>query len=85
MKKKIIILGGNIYQKARKRGLFVISLDNRPENKGHIHSDKYYNISTVNKNDILQIAEEENISAITSAASDIALPTIISLQNSLLV
>ncbi len=81
MKRKILILGGNIYQKelivkAKQHGLFVISLDNRPDNQGHLHSDKYYNISTVDYNKVLQIAKEENINAITSAASDVALSTI---------
>jgi len=81
MKRKILILGGNIYQKeliikARQCGFFVISLDNRPDNQGHLHSDKYYNISTVDHDKVLQIAKAENINAIISAASDVALSTI---------
>lgn len=79
-KKKIMILGGAFFQVpliqyARRKGLYVITVDYLPENPGHKFSDEYYNISTVDKESVLQLARQLQIDAITAFASDPSAPT----------
>lgn len=73
--KKILFLGGaqsqvSAIKKAKELGIYVITCDYLPDNPGHIFSDKYYNISTVETEKILEIAKKENIDAISSYASE---------------
>lgn len=73
--KKILFLGGSQAQvsaikKAKELGLYVITCDYLPENPGHFYSDKYYNISTIETEKILEIAVKEKIDAISSYASE---------------
>jgi len=79
--KKIIVLGAGNYQaslikKAKELNFYVISVDNNPENIGHRYSHKSYNCSTLDKKQVLSIAKKENIDAIITHASDIAIETI---------
>lgn len=78
--KKIIVLGGTYFQipvinYAKSNGFFVITCDYLPGNPGHKLSDKYYNISTTDKDAILDIAINENVVGVIAFASDPAAPT----------
>jgi biotin carboxylase len=73
--KKILILGGStvqisIIKKAKELGFYVITCDYLPNNPGHFYADKYYNVSTVDYEEVLKIAQVEKIDAISSYASD---------------
>lgn len=62
MSKKVMLLGGNYFQmtatKAAKRlGYHVISVDYLPDNPAHKYADEYYNVSTVDKEAVLQLAQ----------------------------
>ena len=59
--KKILMLGGAMQQipaiaAAKKMGLYVITCDYLPENPGHQYSDAYYNVSTTDKEAVLEKA-----------------------------
>lgn len=78
--KKIIVLGGTYFQipvikYAKSRGIFVITCDYLPDNPGHKISDKYYNLSTTDKDAILDMAIKENVVGVIAFASDPAAPT----------
>lgn len=78
--KKILLLGGSTQQitaleYAKKIGLFTILCDFLPDNPGQHYSDKFYCISTTDKEAILQIAETEKVEGVVSYASDPAAPT----------
>ncbi len=78
--KRIISLGGNFFQMtavkaAKKLGIYVIDVDYLPDNPAHVYSDKYYNVSTTDKEAVLEIARRENIDGIISYASDVSSPT----------
>jgi carbamoylphosphate synthase large subunit len=79
-KKKILFLGGAFSQipaikYAKEKGLFVITADYLPENPGHKLSDEYYNISTIEKEKILELSQKLQIDAISAYASDPSAPT----------
>ncbi len=78
---KVLIIPAGVYQlpailKAKEIGLKVITADNRPQNPGHKHADRSESISVIDKDNILALAREENIDAIFTMASDIALETV---------
>lgn len=78
--KKIMFLGGNYFQAtairtAKALGYYVITVDYLPKNPGHKYADKYYNISTLDSEQILAVAEKERIDGILSYASDVSAPT----------
>ncbi|KKA44106.1 MULTISPECIES: ATP-grasp domain-containing protein [Salinivibrio] len=78
--KKILFLGGAPTQippikYALKEGHYVITCDYLPDNPGHRLSNQYYNISTTDKDAVLEIAQTENIDGIVAYASDPAAPT----------
>ncbi len=73
--KKIMILGGSRYalpviQAAHDLGLYVITADYLPNNIAHQFSDKYCNVSIVDKNATLEAAKENKIDGIISFACD---------------
>ncbi len=73
--KKLLMLGGANAQvpairRAKELGYYVITCDYLPQNPGHAFSDKYVNISTVNKENVLAFAEKEEIDGIIAYASD---------------
>jgi len=75
MKKKILFLGGAFSQVpaityAKNNGMHVITLDYLPDNPGHKISDEYFNVSTVDKDQVLEICQRLKIDAISSYASD---------------
>lgn len=78
--KKIMMLGGNYFQTtaikaAKELGHYVISVDYLPDNPGHKFSDEYHNVSTVDKEAVLKLAQELKIDGIVSYASDVSAPT----------
>ena len=80
MTKKIIFLGGAPSQippikYAKSQGHYVITCDYLPDNPGHLLADEYHNISTTDKESILNLAKKLDIDGIVAYASDPAAPT----------
>ena len=78
--KKIMSLGGNYFQmtlvKAAKRlGHYVIDVDYLPDNPAHKFADEYHNVSTLDKEGVLALADKLGIDGIVSYASDVSAPT----------
>lgn len=78
--KKILILGATINQLpfvllAKKQKHLSISMDNVPTNICHQYADQWANISTLDKDLVLDYAQKEKIDAVITCASDLALPT----------
>jgi biotin carboxylase len=79
--KRIMVLGGSHFQlplikRAKEMGLYVISCDYLPDNPGHKYSNEYHNVSTTDKEAVLEAAKELNIDAIATLSSDPAVPTV---------
>ena len=80
MKNKILIVGGShaeipLIKAAQNLGYYVITTGNNLDGLGHKISDKYIPADFSNKNQILDIAKTEKISAIISGCNDFALLT----------
>lgn len=80
MKKRVMILGGNVLQttaikRAKELGYYVICVDHQPNNPGRRFSDEYYNISTIDKERVLELARNIGIDGILAYATDVAAPT----------
>lgn len=78
--KKLLMLGGSLYQTyaikaAVEMGYYVITCDYLPENPGHKFAHEYYNVSTTDKDAVLQLAEQLKVDGIVAYASDPAAPT----------
>ena len=78
--KKLLILGGTHFQipaiqYAKEQGYYVITCDYLPDNPGHKYADEYYNVSTTDKDAVLQLAQSLEIDGILCFASDPAAPT----------
>jgi biotin carboxylase len=78
--KKVLFLGGAPTQippikYALEQGHYVVTLDYLPHNPGHKVAHKYYNVSTTDKDAVLEVARAENIDGIVAYASDPAAPT----------
>lgn len=78
--KRILLLGGSTQQipaieYARNQGYYTVLCDYLPDNPGQKYSDKFYRVSTTDKDAILKVAENENIDGIVAYASDPAAPT----------
>lgn len=87
-KKTIMILGGGIFQleairTSVKLGYHVISVDYLPDNIGHKYSHEYLNLSTTDHVAIMKAARQKSIDGIFTMASDVALPTLGFVSNSL--
>lgn len=73
--KKILMLGGAYSQvpaikRAKEMGYYVFTCDYLPANPGHVYSDTYVDISTTDRETILQFAKESAIDGIIAYASD---------------
>ena len=73
--KKLMILGGSRYaipviEAARKLGLYAITADYLPDNIAHKFSDQYVNVSIIEKEKVLKVAQELQIDGIVSFACD---------------
>lgn len=78
--KKILLLGGSEQQivaieAAKKLGIYTVLCDYLPDNPGQYIADKFYLVSTTDKDAVLDVATEENIDGILAYASDPAAPT----------
>jgi biotin carboxylase len=87
-KPKLMILGAGVFQlaaikKAVDLGYHVITVDNIPTNIGHRYSHESLNISTVDADAVLRVASDYKIDGIYTMASDIALPTMARVVESL--
>lgn len=74
-KKKLLLLGGLRYllpviKAAHELGVYVITCDYIPDNIAHRYSDEYHNISILDREAVLRLAEGLNIDGIMSFAVD---------------
>lgn len=73
--KKLMLLGGLRYllpviEEAHKLGVYVITADYLPDNIAHKYSDEYCNVSIIDKDAVLKVAQELQIDGILSHAVD---------------
>ena len=78
---KIMILGAGIYQvplikKAKEMGLYTIVVSIPGDYPGFGLADKVYYLNTTDKEGILEVAKEEQISSICTTGTDVAVATI---------
>jgi len=78
--KRILMLGGSHFQipaikYAVEAGYYVITADYMPDNPGHKFAHEYHNVSTIDKEAVLKLAQELKIDGIVSYASDPGAPT----------
>ena len=74
-KKKLMLLGGLRYllpviEAAHRHGIHVITVDYLPDNIAHRYSDEYHNVSIIDKDAVLALAQELQIDGIMSFAVD---------------
>ncbi len=75
IQKRLLMLGGadiqvSAIKKAKEKGIYVITCDYLPDNPGHQFADEYHNISTTDKEAILEAASHLKIDGILAYASD---------------
>lgn len=75
MGKKLMLLGGIRYllpviKTAHEQGYYVITADYLPDNIAHKFSDEYANVSIVDKEAVLKVAQEKQIDGIMSFGVD---------------
>ncbi len=80
VQKKILLLGGSAQQivaieTAKRLGYYTILCDFLPDNPGQYYSDKFFLVSTTDKEAILSIAKNEQVNGVLAYASDPAAPT----------
>ena len=73
--KNLMLLGGIRYllpviEAAHRHGYYVITVDYVPENIAHQYSDEFHNVSILDKDAVLQLAQELNIDGILSFGVD---------------
>lgn len=73
--KKLMLLGGIRYllpviKAAHEQGYYVITADYLPDNIAHKYSDEYVNVSIVDKDAVLKVAQEKQIDGIMSFGVD---------------
>lgn len=73
--KKLMILGGARYvlpviEAAKKLGIYTITADYLPNNFAHKYSDEYINVSIIDKEATLAVAQRLNIDGVMSFACD---------------
>lgn len=78
--KKILMLGGSAQQvtairTARRLGYYTVLCDYLPDNPGRLEADKFYLVSTVDKEAVLDVARKERVDGVLAYASDPAAPT----------
>ena len=74
-KKKLMLLGGLRYllpviEAAHRHGIHVITVDYLPDNIAHRYSDEYHNVSIIDKDTVLALAQKLQIDGIMSFAVD---------------
>ena len=78
--KKILLLGGSAQQviaieTAKRLGLYTVLCDYLPDNPGKDHADRFYQVSTTDREAVLRVAQAERIDFVIAYASDPAAPT----------
>lgn len=78
--KKILLLGGSAQQivaikTAQKHGFYTVLCDFLPDNPGQYEADKFYLVSTTDKEAVLKVATDEAVDGVLAYASDPAAPT----------
>lgn len=73
--KKLLILGGSRYvipviKKAHEMGVYVITCDYLPDNIGHKYADEYHNVSIIEKDKVLVLAQKLQVDGVVSFATD---------------
>lgn len=73
--KKLLLLGGIRYllpviEAAHKLGAYVITADYLPDNIAHKYSDEYVNVSILDREAVLKVAQEKKIDGILSFGVD---------------
>ena len=74
-RKKLMLLGGLRYllpviEAAHRHGIHVITVDYLPDNIAHKYSDEYHNVSIIDKEAVLALAQQLQIDGIMSFAVD---------------
>ena len=80
MQKRILFLGGSHSQippvkYAKEQGHYVVICDYLSNNPAQKYADQYYNVSTTDKEAVLELAKKLNIDGIVAYAADSAAPT----------
>ena len=78
--RKILLLGGSAQQivaikTAQKHGFYTVLCDFLPDNPGQYEADKFYLVSTTDKEAVLKVAMVEKVDGVLAYASDPAAPT----------
>jgi len=78
--KKILMLGGSYFQvpsikTAVAMGFHTITCDYLPDNPGHKFAHEYHNVSTTDKDAVLELAQKLKVDGVVCYASDPASPT----------
>lgn len=73
--KKLLLLGGTRYlvpviQRAKELGYYTITCDYLPNNISHKYSDEYHNVSIVEMDKVLKLAESLSVDGVMSFACD---------------
>ena len=73
--KKVLLLGGSRYilpviEACHKLGYKAITCDYLPDNIAHKYSDEYFNVSIIDKDAVLKLAQAQKIDGIMSFACD---------------
>ena len=75
MQKKILLLGGSAQQiiaveTAKKLGFYTVLCDYLEDNPGQFHADRFYLVSTTDKEAVLEVARKEEVDGVVAYASD---------------
>ena len=78
--KKILLLGGSAQQivaikTAKRLGYYTVLCDFLTDNPGQYEADRFYLVSTTDKNAVLEVAQKEHVDGVLAYASDPAAPT----------
>ena len=78
--KKLLLLGGSAQQivaieTAKKLGYETVLCDYLPDNPGQFHADRFYLVSTTDREAVLEVAKREQVDGVLAYASDPATPT----------
>lgn len=78
--RKLLLLGGSAQQtiaikKAKELGYYTILCDFLVDNPGQYEADKFYLVSTTDKEAVLKVALEEQVDGVVAYSSDPAAPT----------
>ncbi len=79
-RRRILLLGASAPQipsilEARRQGLYVITCDNRPDNPGHALADEWHEVSTVDREAVLALAQRCRVDGVLCYMSDVSAPT----------